>query len=269
MMRICRTLAAFLRASIGVMLTYRGEIILWALWGLVNPAVFYALWSAAAQSSTGGQIADFDRGQIAAYYFAVMIVGHLTTAWDIYEMSYLVRSGQMSPRLLRPILPIWQAIADNMAYKITTLAFVLPMWGLFAWLVQPTFTTAAWQLGLGLVATLLAAVLYFMLNYTLSLITFWFTKLEALGEVFFALGMFLGGRVAPLEALPAILYQVALYLPFRWMMAFPAELLMGAVADPRDALIGIAIQGAWLVASIFAFRILWSLAVRHYAAVNG
>ncbi len=136
MRAVVAAMPAYLRLSLASMFQYRGEIVLWAIWGLVNPAVSYALWSAAAESNADGTIAGFGRGEFAAYFFAMMIVGHLTQAWDTYEVGHLVRSGEMSPKLLRPILPIWEALAGNLSYKITTLAFVVPMWCLFAWLVK-------------------------------------------------------------------------------------------------------------------------------------
>lgn len=269
MTHVVRAFLAYLRAAIGVMFQYRGEILLWAIWGLINPAVLYAMWSSAAEGNPGGEAAGFTRGQFAAYYFIIMIVGHLATAWDVYEMGYMIRTGKLSPLLLRPILPIWKSLAENVAYKIATLLFVVPMWCIFAWLVTPTFDTAMWQFGLGAAAVLLAAALNFILGYVVSLVAFWVTKLDALGEVYFGLGMFLGGRFAPLDALPEPVRWIADGLPFRWMFAFPAELLMGRITSQTEALAGIGIQAAWIVCIIVAFKILWTVAVKRHAAVSG
>lgn len=266
---VARSFFAFLRKGIAVMLQYRGEIVLWAIWGLVNPAVSYALWSAAAAGNKSGTIAGFGRGEFAAYFFAMMIVGHLTQAWDTYEVGQLVRTGDMSPKLLRPILPIWEALAGNLSYKITTLAFVVPMWCLFAWLVTPTFETHAWQFGLGLIAIVLGAALNFVLNYFFALVAFWTPKLDAMGELYFGACMLWGGRFAPLDALPPILHLLADIQPFKWMFAFPTELLMGRIADPVRAVQGLGVQLVWIAASIVAFRLLWSAAVKRYTAVSG
>jgi ABC-2 type transport system permease protein len=266
---VLRSFAAFLRAAVGTMLQYRGEIILWAIWGLINPAVLYAIWSAAAESNVDQTLAGFSRGQFAAYYFCIMIIGHFTTAWDAYELGYLIRSGSLSPQLLRPILPIWSALAANMAYKITTLAFVGPMWALFFWIVRPTFEAATWQIVLGIVATMLAGLLNFLLGYVVALVSFWSPKLDAVGEAYFGIGMIFGGRFAPLAALPGILYQAAYILPFRWMYAFPAELMMGKIKTPAEALSGLTIQLVWLLGIVFVFRFGWKAAVKHYSAVSG
>lgn len=279
MRRNLRAFLAYLRAGVALMLQYRGEILLWAIWGLVNPAVLYAMWSAAAESNPDGAVAGFSRGDLAAYYFMIMIVGHLTTAWDAYEMGYFIRSGKLSPLLLRPVLPIWQAMAGNLSYKLATLAFVVPMWGVFAWVIKPTFHAEPWQLALGAIAVVFAGVLNFLLGYVVSLIAFWAVKLDAVGEVYFGLGMFLGGRFAMLEALPPSIRYVAEVLPFRWMYAFPTQLLTGRGYQPAgagvaeigvaEALAGLGVQLAWIIFVIAAFRVLWTAAVKRYTAVSG
>lgn len=266
---VLRSFSAFLRVATATMMQYRGEIFLWAVWGLINPAVLYAMWSAAADGNVDKTLAGFDRGQFAAYYFCIMIIGHMTTAWDSYELGYFVRTGALSPKLLRPILPIWEALAANIAYKVATLIFVLPAWFLFYMLVRPTFNVGYWQVALGLFAVIMAGVLNFLLGYVVALVAFWSPKLEAVGEAYFGMAMMFGGRFAPLEALPWLLKEVALVLPFRWMYAFPAELLMGKITAPADALTGIAMQFTWLAGIIVVFRFGWAAAVRRYSAVSG
>lgn len=251
------------------MLQYRGEILLWSIWGIVSPAVLYAMWSAAADGSEGGVIAGLDQGGFAAYYFAMMVVGHVSVAWDVYQMGYNVRSGRLSPLLLQPILPLWKSLAENVAYKITTLVFVVPMWCLFAWFVRPRFEAEPWQWGLGLAAVFLGGALNYIMSYTVSLIAFWVTKLDGVGEVYMGLGMILGGRFAPLNALPEPLATIALYQPFRWMFAFPTELLIGRIHSPAEALAGLGTQLIWFVSTVVLFRFLWSAAVKRYTAVSG
>jgi len=269
MTHVLRAFWAFLRTGIGTMLQYRGEILLWAIWGLVNPSVLYCVWSTVTKNQSSGLVAGYGRGEFAAYYLVMMIVGHITTAWDTYELGYFIRSGQMSGRLLRPILPIWQSLAVNLSYKIVTLVFVGPMWLIFALLVNPTFHVAWWHLVLGTVSILLAGAINFVIGYAVALIAFWSPKLDATGEVYFGVGMFFGGRFAPLAALPPVLGSIAAVLPFRWMFAFPTELTIGRIQSPTEALTGLAIQVVWLALGILVFRLTWIAAVKRYTAVSG
>jgi len=264
-----RAFAAMLRVNIANMIQYRAEILLWASGESSNPTVLYVMWAAAAGGSADGTVAGLTRNGVATYYFSIMVVGHLTSAWDVYEMSYLVRKGALSPQLLRPILPMWNSVTNNMAYKITTLMFVLPMWTIFFLVVRPEFSTQPWQFLLATAAVALGAILNYMMCYTVALIAFWATKLDAVGEIYFGMCMMLGGRVAPIDGLPPVVLEFANALPFRWMFAFPAELMSGLVHTPQEALAGLGIQAAWVVFVIVLFKVVWRAAIRRYSAVSG
>jgi ABC-2 type transport system permease protein len=259
--------SAFLRASIATMLQYRGEMVLWAIWGVVYPAVAMAMWAAAVSGSPAGNIHGMDARDFAAYFLFMMVVGHVTTAWDIFEMGWMVRTGAMSPRLLQPVLPIWHNVADNLAYKLVTLALLLPIWVVVAWLSHPRITADATQLALGVVATILAAILHFLWNYNLALGAFWLTRTEALAELWWGSNILFGGRMAPLSVMPWPLQWLAYLMPFQWIIWFPSAALAGQI-ELREIAVGLAWQMAWLVAGVVFFKFAWRYALKRYTAVG-
>jgi ABC-2 type transport system permease protein len=56
-------------------------------------------------------------------------------------------------------------------------------------------------------------------------------------------------------------------LPFRWMLAFPVEVMLGR-ADGRDLLIGVGMQAFWLALAFLTMRVVWRRGVRRYSAVG-
>jgi ABC-2 type transport system permease protein len=60
---------------------------------------------------------------------------------------------------------------------------------------------------------------------------------------------------------------VAAVLPFRWMIAFPVEVVLGR-AHGRELLIGCAMQGLWIALALLAMRVVWRRGVRRYSAVG-
>ncbi len=268
MMRITRALAAYTQASLATMFQYRGEMVLWALWGVVYPAVAMAMWRAAIGGTSAGQdIGGFDARDFAAYFLLTMIVGHASSAWDVFEMGYLVRSGKMSPRLLRPVLPLWESLADNFAYKALTLTILVPIWAGVALATRPSFATTGIDLLMGLPAMLLGAAVHYIWNYNLGLLAFWVTRMDALSELWWGVNLFLGGRLAPLSLLPGPLQWLAALLPFKWIIWFPAAALMGRL-PPDEMALGLCFQVGWLVAGIVVFRFLWRAGVKRYSAVG-
>ena len=265
---VVSAIPAFFRASLQTMFQYRAEIVLWAIWGVVYPAVAMTMWRVAAlDPRKGGDIHGYGPAEFAAYFLLTMVIGHVTTAWDVYELSWLVRTGRMSAKLLRPILPIWESICDNLAYKILTLTILVPLWAAVAWWARPHFAASALQMTLVVPAVLLAMALNYVLGYNMALLSFWITRMDGVGEFWFGASLFFGGRLAPLTIMPMPLQWLAAALPFKWVIWFPSAALMGGLPPPQ-IVAGMAYQAGWLVVMIVVFRLMWRGGVRRYSAVG-
>jgi ABC-2 type transport system permease protein len=261
---------AQLQTSIASMLQYRFAILVWAVWGLVGPLISLAIWNAAAQSR-GGSITNgnavFGSADFAAYFLTYLIFGHLTMSWDAFEFAWRIRDGSLSPRLLKPVHPIHRDLCDNIAFKITTSAMLLPVWALLILLLRPSMPASPAQALLALPAVLIAAMVRYVWQYSLAVLAFWTTRVEAVNQLWFALDMLFGGGIAPLALMPAWLAAIAQWLPFRSMLAFPVELLLGRV-PPQQVAVGFLQQGAWLAAGIVVLRFTWRAGIKQYSAVG-
>jgi ABC-2 type transport system permease protein len=259
-----RTTNVLVSVALANMMQYRAVMLLWALWGIVAPLVSLAVWTAAGR---GRELAGYDRGELAGYFLVTMVVTHLTTAWDMEIFSWMVRRGELSARLLRPLHPVWQSAADNVAYKLCTVTILLPIWAMLWIALQPTVHLTTARLLWLIPAVGLASCLTFTWGYCVAMVAFWTTNIRAINELYWTAMIFLAGRMAPLALLPPVLQAVAASLPFRWMLAFPAELALGRVPDAAVPL-GVAWQLFWLVAGIALFRLIWARGIRQYSAVG-
>ncbi|MCC6445568.1 MAG: ABC-2 family transporter protein [Armatimonadetes bacterium] len=259
-----RIYRAFFRMALAMMIQYRAAMLIWAVWGFVGPMVSLAVWIAAAQ---GGKIGGFDRGDFAAYFLALTIINHIAMSWDAESFSWDIRSGNLSPQLLRPVHPIHAALAYNIGYKLLTVSVLLPIWAALFWLLRPTFHSSWHNLAWAVPAILAGAALRFLWNYCLAIIAFWTTRTQAINQLYWTVDSFLSGRIAPIALLPGALQLMAYYSPFRSMIAFPVELTLGRV-PPQAILPGIAAQFLWMIAAWVLFRVLWSQGVKQYSAVG-
>ena len=75
-------------------------------------------------------------------------------------------------------------------------------------------------------------------------------------------------QVAPIALLPEPLATLARVLPFRYMVAFPVEVLTGQL-DATGILTGLGIQLLWLVVAAALARGLWATGLRRYSAIGG
>lgn len=185
----------------------------------------------------------------------------------MWEYEYRIRQGMFSPLLLRPVHPIHMDIADNITHKLLAFSILIPAAAALWFAFRPAFAPPPWAIGAAIPALILAFVLRFLIEWTIAMAAFWTTRTMAVNQLYYVTMLFLSGQIAPLELLPGPLRLVATLLPFRWMVGFPVELILGRLA-PRDALIGLAAQTSWLALAYLFFRLVWRSGVRRYAAVG-
>ena len=79
--------------------------------------------------------------------------------------------------------------------------------------------------------------------------------------------LFFSGRLAPMELMPAWLERISWYLPFRWIIWFPVELLLNRL-DRATIVAGFQMQVLWLVVALVLLQVTWRLGVRKFTAVG-
>ena len=107
----------------------------------------------------------------------------------------------------------------------------------------------------------------FAIEWTVALLAFWVTDTAGLNNLYYGTGIFLTGKGAPLTLMPEWVQVAATISPFRWMVAFPVELLLGRVSQ-TEAMMGLAAQGLWLALALGILSVYWKRAVRIYSAVG-
>lgn len=232
---------------------------------MIQPLVFLFVWAAAAGEGTLGGLT---RDEIVAYYLALILVNQLTYAQANWTVGDMIRGGDMNRLLLYPMSPLYNTLASELAGKAVYMTFVAPVALLLALWLKPAFDVTAVAVLVFIPALLMAWLLRFLWGYWLALLAFWATRADALLAVQDALIFLLGGQVAPAALLPDGLRLAATLLPFRYMAAFPAELLTGTL-DGRQTALGFTIQAFWLMVAVILYRLMWQHGVRRYTAVGG
>jgi ABC-2 type transport system permease protein len=254
------------KTTFAAMLQYRASLVIWMIGHVLEPLVYLVVWSTVSNAG-GGSVGDYTTGDFAAYFLVMMLVNNVTYTWIMYEFEYRVREGGLSFALLRPVHPIHSDIADNVSSKLITLPFMLLIAVILGLFFHPTLAVVPWAIAAFLPAVLLAFLLRFFLEWTLALTAFWTTRVGAVNQTYFVLMLFLSGQMAPLTLFPLPVRVAAAILPFRWMVSFPVELLLGRLT-PVEALTGMLAQIAWLAIAFVLLRIVWRAGVKIYSAVG-
>ena len=257
---------AYLKTTLALQFQYRVAMAIWMISRLLEPTIYCVVWSTVAMAR-GGEVAGYDAGGFAAYYIVLMVVNAWTFTWIMYEMGYRVQHGELSAMLLKPIHPIHSDIADNIGYKTLTLWILIPSAGVLYLLFDPTFDLGWERVLLFLVSLILAYLLRFFVEWSLALVAFWTTRNEAINQMYFLFGLFLSGRIAPLDLLPGWVRTVADALPFKWSVAFPVELLLGRLTHAQITH-GFLMQVIWLIVGFVMMKLIWYRGIRKYSAVG-
>jgi ABC-2 type transport system permease protein len=263
---LARLYAQQFKTTFAATLQYRASLAIWMIGHVLEPLIYLIVWSAVSNTG-GGSVGGYSTADFAAYFIAMMLINHVTYTWIMYEYEYRVREGMLSFALLRPVHPIHSDIADNISSKLITLPFMLAIAAMLGVLFRPAFHCPPWAAAAFIPALLMAFLLRFFLEWTLALTSFWTTRVGAVNQTYFAMVLFLSGQIAPLALFPASVRLAADILPFRWMIGFPVELILGRLS-PAEAATGMLTQAAWIVLAFLILRAVWRAGVRVYSAVG-
>lgn len=246
-------------------LQHRGFFFLLAFGWMLPLLIYLFIWSAAAgDSSIGG----FTGETLAGYYLILILANQLTYATTNWTVGDNIRMGLISRWLLQPMSPLYHALSSEIAGKVVFMLFSILITGLLALIIRPQIDLT-WSKGLSFIPTILLAwALRFFWGYWLALLAFWATRADSLLALQDSLIFLLGGHLAPIALLPAWMQGLARILPFRYMSAFPVEILTGQLTR-NEVLLGFGVQMAWTLAAWLLHRWVWRRGLRHYEAVGG
>ena len=265
MLRTARAITTLLRVGLAEAVAYRAEFLVWLL-STNMPLVMLALWTAVARD---GPVGGFTQEGFAAYYLAALVVRLMTGAWVIWEMNFEIRQGTLAFRLLRPLHPLVAWAAENVAAMPVRLAVSLPVALTALFLVGGEHVTHdPVQLAAFPVAILGAWLITYLAMAAVGTLAFHFESATSLFDVWLGLFGVFSGYLVPLELFPPWIGALARFLPFRYMLAFPVEMIVGMTR--RGAALGeLGIQWLFVAGLALAARETWRLGLRRFAAFGG
>lgn len=247
-------------------LEYRGGFLIWALEDLISPLISLAVWLAVSEHTA--QL-PLSRTQFVLYFLLVGVLSTLTNSWLIYLLPDEIRTGRLSPLLLRPVSPLVSYVGNNVGQKIVRVLLLLPLVGgvslLFRDELRLPTEGATWLLfGAALV---MAAFVSFLFDLAQCSLAFWLQDTSGLYRFTALAERLLQGRFIPLAMFPQELQGFVEVQPFRYMLSFPLEILTGSLT--ADAVVrGVAWQVGYGVVFYALYRLLWRYGLRAYSAAG-
>lgn len=263
--RVLRALPTLLRIGVAETVAYRAEFLVWIL-TTTQPLIMLGLWTSVARLAAFHAWSSSD---FVAYFLACLIVRQLTGNWVAWQMSEDVRSGAMAMRLLRPVHPFFAYAASHAAaIPFRSLIAVPVALVLLASSGVHSLTTDPLQLALVVPSIALAWLITFSIMFAIGALAFFLTQTMAIANLYFALYSLFSGYLMPLKLLPSPVAAVAAWLPFRFMLSAPVELLTGKHTH-ADLPLLLGAQTAWAAIGLAGALALWRAGIRRFESVGG
>ena len=129
MRRFLRMCAALWRIGSAEALAYRASLFVWILTSTF-PLISLALWAGLARS---GPIGSYDGPAFVAYFVAAFLVRQLSASWVVWDLDYKIRTGELSPMLMRPVHPVLHLAAMNLSTQPLRMAIAFPLGLVVLW----------------------------------------------------------------------------------------------------------------------------------------
>ena len=260
-----RALPTLLRIGLHEAIAYRGEMLVWML-ATTMPLVMLALWGAVARDAPVGR---YGEPQFVAYFLAAFVVRQLTGAWVFYAMNFEIRDGSLSMRLLRPVHPLVAYATEGIASMPIRVVIAIPIAIVSLAVVGPGAVTHDPRLWAVWVASIAGAwLISLFVNFTVGCTAFFTESSLKLMDAWLVFYFVLSGYVVPVDLFPPALRAAVDWMPFRYQIGFPVEVMTGAVS-PGQALALLARQWMWVVIGLATTAVMWRRGLRRFAAYGG
>lgn len=248
-------------------LEYRFNVISGTLLSVFKIILAYFLWKAVFQG----------KDLVGGYTFNMMLTYYIITAFFMrlnqseslmWQFSQEVQNGGFTKYVVRPISPIgfftirsltktaFMVLINTAAFFVWVLIFknyfIIPEdFGILLWVIFFVFS---------------GLLILIQTNYFISMLSF--KLVEIAGFYYMGLNIieFLSGALVPLSLLPGAVVSVIKYLPYYYVLYFPASLYLGLNIQeiPQAAII----VSAWNIGLLLLNLILYKKLFRYYEGVG-
>lgn len=249
---------------------YRADFLLGMVSAVFPIFIQFFLWKSIYAGSGQQSLFGYTYPQMITYTVMANIVQRLTRTSFEYEMNDDIKNGGLDKFIVRPVGYFQYRLATFIGSKLFQSAVIfLVMIGAVA-VINSVYGSVIAPLNVlyFLAALALAFVLNFILFFCVGMLAFQLTEIgfffEAVRIVFIAFS----GGIFPLDVFGPKVVAVLDFLPFKYTVNFPVDVLTGRVAGMGVPL-GLLIQLAWIAGLSFLTLRLWAAGQKKYVAAGG
>ena len=260
-----------LRIALAERLVYRGDFALGTLMRFLPIVTQIFLWFAVFQARDGQPVKGYQYEDFVAYYLLTMLARAFSSMPGLASgIAAQIRSGEIKKFLVQPVDFLGFLLLGRIAHKLAYYTVATVPFAFVFYLCRHYFPgwPDATTLAAGAVSLVLCFLLGFFLEASMGLVGFWWLEVSSLLFVYMLFSFFLSGHMFPLDMLPQPWLRLVQLTPLMYLAYFPAAVLLGKIQG-WDLVLGLLVEGAWVLVFIFTARALYGRGTKHYSAYGG
>lgn len=238
---------------------------MWRVRQVLSVLTAYFLWTAIFSTQQKG-LFGYSESMMMTYVFVAAFVQAIVLSVRSIDLAGVINSGNLSNILIKPISNFWYWFSEDIADKLLNVFFSLGELVLLFFILKPTFAFPSLLFAvLFLPSLLLAAFLYYLINYLFGLLGFWTPDVWAPRFLLFVFLQSLAGVIFPLDVFPQWLQQLAAWTPFPTLVYIPTQVFLSRLSIP-DITKSFIVGGFWTIIFLGAVQVVWRKGLRRYSS---
>ncbi len=240
-------------------LEFRTQLISWVIADFIQPILLAVVWSGASKNS------DYSIQQVFTYFILMTLILRFTKDFSDRFVSTKIIYGSFSNYLYKPFNYLSEILGISIGSKLIRVLITLPFWFLAVYLIRENlmFSFNIEILGYGVLATILAFLISFLLGNIFALLTFFIKQIYGLRIFYENVVVFMSGEIMPIFTIPTWALLPFQLLPFRYTLSFPVEILGGFISTD-EIYKGFIIAVIWLILLVIIYLLLYKIAITKY-----
>lgn len=265
--RLSRYLAIF-RISFQQEFAYKLNFVMWRVRNILQVFIAFYFWDTLFIGKTG-QIFGYDRSMILTYIFTILFIRAVVLSARAVDVSGQIANGDLSNMLLKPIGYMKYWFARDLSSKALNFIFAFFEVLFLYFLLRPSLflQTNISLLLLFFVFVVLAVILFYFLLFVVELVSFWMPENGWAAQFLFIVIIteFFSGGIFPLDIFPKTFQVILGYLPFGYLLYFPAQIYLGKI-DMALIYRGMLVEVIWVVLLYLLSQTMWKRGLKNYAS---
>lgn len=251
-------------------LEYRVNFLI-SLLGIAIPLIMQLfLWTAVFNNASSDQVYGYTFSEMIVYVVLAGLLSKLVATGFEKKIAEDIKNGGISKFLIKPINYFTYTLSCFIGEKSIHLAImsiimtigVISLHVIFGFMITPI------EVILFIISVIFALCINFVLFYMLGLIAFYLSEVWGILYGADLAVILVSGGILPLETFGPTLLQLFAYLPFKYIIFFPIQILSGQLTL-NEVYFGLGIQIIWIIVLMLIAKFVWTNGLKKYIASGG